>query len=141
VRLWYTATGASVHHLAGHESSLRALAFSPDGRTLASADEAGDGRLWAMAGDEPPTTLAHFGDGDAAVTGLHFSPDGRTLATGHRDRTVRLRDSLTGQERATLTGHTDGVLLLQFAAGVPVNRLLSLAEGGEVKFWRAWAGE
>src|SRR5262249_34540508 len=61
-------------------------------------------RLWDVATD--PATL----EGHAfQVSSVAFSPDGKRLATGSSDRTVKLWDAATGQELATLKGHTAGV--------------------------------
>jgi WD40 repeat protein len=72
-----------------------------------------------------------------------FSPDGKTLATASHDELVKLWDPVTGQERATLKGHTGPVSSLGFSRD---NKLLASASGapvplttraGEVILWRA----
>ena len=66
------------------------MAFSPDGRLLASAGDDGTVRLWDPATGAGLATLTGHTD---TVDAVAFSPDGRRLASAGDDRTVRLWDS------------------------------------------------
>ena len=74
-------------------TAVLAVAFSPDGHTLASSDSDGAIRLWDVADPAQPRPLGPpLTGGAAAVYSVAFSPDGHTLASGSLDGTVRLWD-------------------------------------------------
>jgi len=76
VKLWQTATGESAGTLKGHREGIFSVAFSKDGRTLASASE--DIKLWNLA---TRREVASFRQ-DKAFNFVMFSPDGRSLLGG-----------------------------------------------------------
>lgn len=118
VKLLDFATGRELPAPPRHKYWVCSVAFSPDGKRLASAGgnefmAAGNNyqknaevKLWDVAaGTEIGPLNGHTDKVFSAV----FSPDGKTLATGSADRTVRLWDVATMKERRTLKGHTDAV--------------------------------
>jgi WD40 repeat protein len=84
-RAWELNSGREVLYLP-HETAVNGVAFSPDGRYLATAARNGVARLWEMASGRQVAAMAH----DKPLNGLAFSPDGRYLATASNDHTVRL---------------------------------------------------
>ena len=120
--------------LEGHTGRVYAIAFSPDGATLASG--AGDHtvRLWEVASGRERAVLRGHTD---EVRAIAFSPDGATLASGSGDHTVRLWEVASGRERAVLRGHTDEVRAIAFSPdGATLLLALTTARCGCGR-WRA----
>lgn len=90
-----------------HQGAVYHVAFSPDGKLLASAGNDRTIGLWDLTtGNELRRMTGH----DDCVRWLVFSPDGKTLASASYDKTVRLWDTATGKEKAKLEGHEQPVL-------------------------------
>ncbi|HEY2584850.1 MAG TPA: c-type cytochrome domain-containing protein [Tepidisphaeraceae bacterium] len=123
------------------EDRVTAVAFSPDGRLLATGagepSRSGQIKLWDVATGRPAREIkdAH----SDAVLSLAFSPDGALLASGAADRFAKVFDAATGQLVHSFEGHSDHVTGVSWK---PDRRTLATCGAdGQVKFWDVVSGE
>src|SRR5439155_13710523 len=130
IKLCEVATVPVWATLTGHQNWVCSVAFSPDGRSLASGSRDNTIKLWHVAAGQVGATLTGH---QSTVWSVAFSPDGRSLASGSGDNTIKLWDVATGQVRATLTGHQNPVASVAFS---PDGRSLASGSGDNtIKLW------
>jgi WD40 repeat protein len=134
VTLWDVPAGRLRATFHGRHGRARAVAFSPDAKTLATGLGASVW-LWEV---ETGKERARLDGHRRYVHAVAFSPDGRVLASGDADGSIVCWDLLAHKERARLRGPDSDVVVLAFTDGG--KRLLSLTWGGTAVLWDAGTG-
>lgn len=136
IRLFDFRTGKLVRLLKGHDSNVYDLAFSPDGRFLAS----GGADNTALVFDLQTFTIAHRLEGhEKRVNQLAFSSDGRRLFTASYDGELRLWSLDDGKLVQRMQGHATRIFAIAVAADG--KRLASGDADGKIRLWDAVSGE
>jgi WD40 repeat protein len=135
ITIWDLATGVERFSLPGH--GAKDMAFSPDGKRLATAGADLTVRIWDVASGQEALTLRGHLD---FVRTVAFTPDGHRLVSASDDRTVRIWDATPwqrgekrGEELVTLHGHTHGLNAVVFHPSEP--RLVTGGNDGTVRTW------
>ncbi len=133
VILWDTATWQPRQFLAGHQSGVSDLAWSPDSAELASASRDHTVIIWDLKSGQP---RLHLTEHTSNVTDLAYSPNGRRLATaGSLDNTVIIWDLETGLPLAMYPGEGAGVWSVAWS---PDGQTLATGlTSGHIHLWKA----
>jgi WD40 repeat protein/serine/threonine protein kinase len=138
IRIWDAVTGDELLRLEGHQTQVRWVTFSPDGRCLASSGHYdGTVRIWDSETGRAVRTL------DAGTRGagvLAFSPDGHALAAAAQSGgTVKVWNVEDWSERLSLRGHLGGVWGVAFSPDG--RRIASTGMDRSVRIWDAASGQ
>ncbi|MDE0299131.1 MAG: cohesin domain-containing protein [Candidatus Poribacteria bacterium] len=132
--LWEAFTGLSERMLSAHTFAVTSIAYSPDGRMIATGSFDFI-RLWDAATGEQTGQLEGHRKG---IRDLAFSPDGRTLASGSIDATVRLWNLVTGVSERLLEGHRAAVNCVAYSHD---GRILASGSADDtIRLWDALTG-
>jgi WD40 repeat protein len=140
VELFSPETRTVVRKLMGHRGQVNALAFSADGKTLASAAGEpglfGEAKLWDASEGKLLRTFEGHRD---AIYAIAIAPDGKTLGTGSYDQKIKLWEIDTGKELHTLSAHNGAIFDLAFR---PDGKILASASADRtVKLWNVATGK
>ncbi|WP_373540027.1 NB-ARC domain-containing protein [Chamaesiphon sp.] len=143
VQIWDFQTQVC-RKLLGHERRIESVAFSADGRSIASGSADGTAKVWCV--DTGACLMTFRGHRDC-VYGVAFAPDfndagGAILATGSGDSTIKLWNVATGNCTMTLTAHTDIVSSIAFCPNPATPYLLASGSYDEtMKIWDIRTGD
>src|SRR6185436_14958958 len=102
IKIWATVSGREVLSITAHKAGAWSVAFSPDGRRLAS-DYGRQAKVWDAASGRELMTIE--GHPSGVVNSVVFSADGQWLVTGSDDCTAKVWEAATGRDLFTFRGH------------------------------------
>jgi WD40 repeat protein len=138
--VWWTSTyvtpiGTHLYTYTGHSYNVNAVAWSPDGKRIASGSYDTTVQVWNAAdGSQPYTYTGH----SHSVNAVAWSPDGKRIASGGSDMTVQVWNAVDGSQPYTYQGHANSVLAVAWSPDG--KRIASGSYDMTVQVWNAVDG-
>ena len=134
IQIWNAITRQIKYIYRGHSSGVSTLAWSPDGKYIASGDENGIVLVWDVtAGD----TIYTY-NSQSEVASVAWSPDGKRIVCGLYDSTIHIWDAFTGKNALIYNGHPEIVLSTAWS---PNGKYIASGSGDTtVHIWNAFNG-
>lgn len=136
IHFWDLAIGTIKFSIKNYTRNAYSIAYSTDGKTLASTSGTGI-TLWDIETRTQKMTLMKEQKGTTSIAALAFSPDNRTIASGDWNGNVSLWDSTIGEYNRTLKGLTDEVRAVAFSSD---GKLLASANDHTIRIWDTKTG-
>jgi WD40 repeat protein len=134
--IWDVENNKRLLSLSGHKAGVWGLAYSPDGKRIATGDNAGIVKVWDAETGKELLTLEH--SLGSKIRALTFSPDGKYLASGSQNGLGKVWDSASGKLVITLSGHTS--TLKDFAFSPDGTRIATAGYDGTLRIWDVRSG-
>ncbi len=122
--------------LEGHSEPVRSVAFSPDGKWVATGSNDNTAKIWNTETGETTMTLEGHSH---HISTIAFSPDGTRLATGSEDNKAKIWDLKTGEVAMTLEGHKESIISVAFSPDG--KNLVTGAGDNTLKVWDLDTGQ